>query len=185
MRCVCWEEGLVILWHTVYMLVTFPLPLSLFPPPLLLSPFDLFLFPSSLSSPPSLFPLSSHSQWEQNNSSQCSCPPNSRLTHSCTSIYEIIWDNTYSRCCMTVVLWPRLLTFVSLTRHPASYSTALSKVFSRHLQVYQCIRTRTSQQESMWTAKIMDHSSTCTRSYSTEVNQLPHSQQQACFIIDA
>ena len=31
-------------------------------------------------------------------------------------------------------------------------------------------------QESMWVAKIMDHSSTCTHSYiATEVIQLPHS----------
>jgi len=35
----------------------------------------------------------------------------------------------------------------------------------------------------MWVAKIMDHSSTCTHSYiATEVIQLPHFRQQACFI---
>ena len=52
------------------------------------------------------------------------------------------------------------------TADSASCCTALPKVFSRHLQVYQCIRTHKSQQESMWVAKIMDYSSSCTHSYS-------------------
>jgi len=59
-----------------------------------------------------------------------------------------------ARRCITVVLWPRLLTFVSLARHTASCSTALPKVFSRHLQVYQCIRTHKSQHEYMWVANL-------------------------------
>ena len=37
--------------------------------------------------------------------------------------------------CMAVVLRPRLLTFACLARHPANCSTALPKVFSRHLPV--------------------------------------------------
>ena len=42
---------------------------------------------------------------------------------------------------MLFVLWPRVLTFVSLARHPANCSTALPEVFSRDLQVCPCIRT--------------------------------------------
>ena len=37
----------------------------------------------------------------------------------------------------------------------------------------------------MWVAKLMDHSSTCTHiAIATEVIQLTHSRQQACFIIE-
>ena len=48
---------------------------------------------------------------------------------------DVMQSHPLRRTRMTVVLWPRLLTFVSLARHPASCSTALPKVFSRHLQV--------------------------------------------------
>ena len=82
---------------------------------------------------------------------------------ACVSYYKGIG---YKFLLRSVVLWPRLLPFVSLARHPASCYAALSKVFSKHLQVYQCIRTHKSQQESMWVANIMNHSSTCTHSYS-------------------
>ena len=34
----------------------------------------------------------------------------------------------------------------------------------------------------MWVAKIVDNFSTCTHALATEVIQLPHSRQQACFI---
>ena len=52
-----------------------------------------------------------------------------------------IHKTTSRWCCMAVVLRPRLLTFACLAWHPANCSTAFPKVFSRDLQVCQCIRT--------------------------------------------
>ena len=72
--------------------------------------------------------------------------------------------------------------FCFLARHPASCSTALPKVFSRRLQVYQCIRTRKSQQESMWVAKSGTTSVHVDIAIATEVIQLPCSGQQAFLI---
>ena len=50
--------------------------------------------------------------------------------------------------------------------------------FSACLQVYQCITTHNSQQESVWIAKFMDHLITLIHVHiATEVIQLPHSKQ--------
>ena len=43
---------------------------------------------------------------------------------------------------LKIATWSRQLTYVCLARHPANCSTALPKVFSTDLQVYQCIRTQ-------------------------------------------
>ena len=65
-----------------------------------------------------------------------------------------------------LVHWPWLLTLsCCLSRHTANCSTALSKVFSRGFQVYQCIRTHKTEEESMWVAYIMAYCGTCTHSY--------------------
>ena len=65
-----------------------------------------------------------------------------------------------------LVHWPWLLTLsCCLSRHTANCSTALSKVFSRDFQVYQCIRTHKTEEESMWVAYIMAYCGTCTHSY--------------------
>ena len=116
-----WGGGL---WSTVYMLVTFPLPLSLLLSPFLLSPFDLSSFPPSLSflsslhlPPPSLSPPSlslpslpslppTLPQSVENKVtailpmfrvSACARPTLGSRTAVQDGIYEIIWDNTYSR----------------------------------------------------------------------------------------